>query len=206
MSESRPKGRAGKAEAILRAARELFLRHGFEGTSMDAVTAAAGVSKPTVYAHFGTKEELLDAVVKAEAGRAPAPEAFEATGDARADLERVVGLLLRMALSPEALAWDRMMAGEARRRPEVGRIFHDNGPARIVEVLAAFLGEQDRVGALSVPDPAQAADFLFSLALGIPLLRGQLRGDVPTESEVAARASEVAGRFLRAYAPERKGR
>src|SRR3981081_2343135 len=53
----------GKAAIILRAARGAFLANGFGAVSMDAIAREAGVSKATIYAHFGSKEELFGAVV-----------------------------------------------------------------------------------------------------------------------------------------------
>ena len=52
-----------KRKAILQAAATLFLRNGYLGTSMDEIAALAGVSKQTVYKHFGDKQELLLAIV-----------------------------------------------------------------------------------------------------------------------------------------------
>ncbi|MBV8744786.1 MAG: helix-turn-helix transcriptional regulator, partial [Xanthobacteraceae bacterium] len=48
-----------KRQAILKGAKEIFLKRGFGGASMDAVASAAGVSKMTVYRHFHNKEELF---------------------------------------------------------------------------------------------------------------------------------------------------
>ena len=55
---------AGTKERILDAAQELFGAHGLEGTSLRAVTAAAGVNLAAVNYHFGSKEELFRAVVR----------------------------------------------------------------------------------------------------------------------------------------------
>lgn len=46
-------------ERILRAATQLFVRHGYQGTTLAEVADAAGVSHRTVYVRFGTKAELL---------------------------------------------------------------------------------------------------------------------------------------------------
>ena len=56
----RPKDPA-KREAILDAAKALFIAQGFAGTSMDAVATEAGVSKLTVYSHFSDKATLFAA-------------------------------------------------------------------------------------------------------------------------------------------------
>ena len=59
----RPKDPA-KRKAILEAAETLFLRNGYDGSSMDAIAAEAGVSKLTVYSHFTDKETLFAFAVK----------------------------------------------------------------------------------------------------------------------------------------------
>src|SRR4051812_12585621 len=54
---------------VLDAAFELFLEHGYDGTSMEAVARAAGVSKPVVYDCFASKEELFTALLGREETR-----------------------------------------------------------------------------------------------------------------------------------------
>ena len=54
---------APKRQAILHAARDLFLQKGYAGASMDEVAAVAGVSKVTIYKHFSDKHTLFVAVV-----------------------------------------------------------------------------------------------------------------------------------------------
>jgi len=49
-------------ERILRAAARLFVRHGYQGTTLADIADAAGVSHRTVYVRFGTKPELLKRV------------------------------------------------------------------------------------------------------------------------------------------------
>src|SRR3990167_308172 len=61
----RPKDLA-KRQAILEAAKTLFLSNGYDGSSMDAIAAEAGVSKLTVYSHFTDKEKLFAAAVKSK--------------------------------------------------------------------------------------------------------------------------------------------
>ena len=48
-----------KRDAIGRAALTLFASDGYERTSVDAIAAEAGVSKRTVYSHYGDKESLF---------------------------------------------------------------------------------------------------------------------------------------------------
>ena len=51
--------RRSALDEIARAALELFIRDGFDSTSVETIAAAAGCSPRTVYRYFGTKEELL---------------------------------------------------------------------------------------------------------------------------------------------------
>ena len=52
-----------KREQILAAAQRLFLERGFERTSMEAIREHAGVSKPTLYNHYSSKEVLFADVI-----------------------------------------------------------------------------------------------------------------------------------------------
>src|SRR5918995_7044291 len=54
---------------VLDAAYALFIENGFEGTSMDSIAAAAGVSKPVVYDCFASKDELFTAMLDREEER-----------------------------------------------------------------------------------------------------------------------------------------
>src|SRR5690349_17126320 len=61
ISESRAS--AATKPRILDAAEALFMEHGFEATSLRLITAAAGVNLAAVNYHFGSKEELFQAVL-----------------------------------------------------------------------------------------------------------------------------------------------
>ena len=58
-----PRNSAATKEKILDAAEALFMEHGFEATSLRQITAAAGVNLAAVNYHFGSKEELFQAVL-----------------------------------------------------------------------------------------------------------------------------------------------
>ena len=62
LDNPRARNAEAKRRAILDGAKRIFLRHGFEGSSMDGVAAASGVSKMTVYRYFaGTDQRLYPA-------------------------------------------------------------------------------------------------------------------------------------------------
>ncbi len=144
---------------ILGAARHVFLEQGFGNATMDAIAIAAGVSKQTVYNHFGSKEELFAAMV-----RSGCQELLDVlrVGAGSEDPEQVLRSMgrrfLEMALQPEKLALRRVLLAEIAQFPELGRIYYRSGPAFFRGLLAEYLAKQDRNGLLLVEDPSLLAD------------------------------------------------
>jgi AcrR family transcriptional regulator len=108
------RGRATR-EDLIAVATELFAARGYEGTSTEAVLEQAGVSRGSMYHHFGSKERLFEAVVERVHGQVGEAtlEATAAVGDADA----------RTLLRTGYLAWVRL-AGE----PVVRRILLIDAP------------------------------------------------------------------------------
>src|SRR5690349_23704954 len=96
----------GKAALVLRGARRAFLAGGFGAVSMDTIAREAGVSKATVYAHFGSKEELFGAVIGRECEqRFAGLSAGELDPRDLRDSLTVLGRrFLELVLSPDAIA------------------------------------------------------------------------------------------------------
>lgn len=63
MNESPTPQREGTAAALIQSARQLFARHGFEGTSVRAITAAAHANLGAITYHFGSKAALYEAAL-----------------------------------------------------------------------------------------------------------------------------------------------
>ena len=58
------RGRPSKKQHIIETALSLFIEQGYQGTSIDQVVQAAGVSKPTVYSNFSSKQILWNQVLE----------------------------------------------------------------------------------------------------------------------------------------------
>ncbi len=160
-----------KHQAILMAATEIFLGEGYDRTSVDSIASAAGVSKQTIYGHFGDKHGLFLAVIaEAQSKVGVGPDDLATlvidTGDARADLELAGERLVRAINGPDVEALFRLTIGESTRHPELqGSWPYDKHFQAITDVFAAYLDECRSRGELDVPDPQlMARQFVLLLS------------------------------------------
>lgn len=191
-----------KTEAILDAAAEVLGRRGF-AAPMEEIARRAGVSKQTIYNHYGGKAELVRALAERRVDQvtAPllAPDAAEHPKDALAGYARI---LLEAVASPAALSFWKLVVQSAGEMPEIGRAMYEAGPKASAEVLASFLAAETRAGRLAVPDPMLAAEVFRGMAIGSLQIAGLL--GLPRElspADIDRVAEEAAERFMRAYAP-----
>ncbi len=191
-----------KGEQILKAARELFLSQGYGAVSMDEVANRAGVSKATVYNHFNSKEQLFGAIF--EHGRALIEESgLDLTARDAAEVEQTLHRLgqnfMRNLLSPDALAFYRMLMSEVWRFPELGPMFYTSKPCAARDRLAGFLERAAGRGLIEVDEPDLAAEQFFGMIRGLVHLRGLFGLDLPDETERTRRVEHAVNAFLRAY-------
>ncbi|MCP5368305.1 MAG: TetR/AcrR family transcriptional regulator [Hyphomicrobiales bacterium] len=163
-----PTGRSGKRAAILGAAAREFLSHGYGATSMDEVARRAGVSKRTVYFHFGSKERLFAATIehKCRDMADPLQDGRWRTmplEDALTDLGRRFMALL---LSPESRALERILTMEAVRFPQLSEVFYRAGPEALQRGVARFLDDRVARGELRLDDTTLAAGCLLMMVQG----------------------------------------
>jgi TetR/AcrR family transcriptional regulator, mexJK operon transcriptional repressor len=193
---------APKHDAILDAAKRVFLREGYSA-SMDLVSAEAGVSKQTVYNHFASKEGLFRAIVDDLASGLldVLVERVSTRADPARTLEVLARRFLTLLLMPSSLALHRMLVAEAPRFPDLAREIYAGGAARAVDELAGYLEEQSRRGTLAVEDPPVAAEQFFGALRGNLQLRTLLDPrDMPGEAEVQRALTHAVRSFLSAHA------
>jgi TetR/AcrR family transcriptional regulator, mexJK operon transcriptional repressor len=201
----------GKAESILAAAKRAFLAAGFGAVSMDTISREAGVSKATVYAHFGSKEELFGAVIERECERYF--DRFSAgeldPRDVRASLTILGRRFLELILSPDAIALHRIIVGEVTRFPLLGEVFWRAGPERERVQIESFLRSAAAAGGLSLPDARLAAEQFVSLVRADVQLRELLRLEAePADRDIEIVVEGAVDTFIRAFqrriAPSRR--
>lgn len=152
------KGR--KFDQVLDGARQVFLRDGFEGASVDDIARAAGVSKATLYSYFPDKRLLFVEVAKSECRR-HADEA-EALIDDNAPVQAVLRLaaerLIAFMQTELSIRMYRMCVAEADRFPMLGLEFYRSGPKLLRERLAHYLAKAVARGELVIDDLDLAAE------------------------------------------------
>ena len=145
------KGR--KFDQVLEGAREVFLRDGFEGASVDDIARSSGVSKATLYSYFPDKRLLFMEVARCQCAR-QADEAlatFDMTLPPGQALPRVARTFLGFIFSDMGQRIFRMCVAESDRFPDLGRAFYESGPMVMRRALTTYLlGAQAR-GAAYVP-------------------------------------------------------
>ena len=204
----RPKD-LGKRAAILDAAKRMFTTQGFAGVSMDQIAAEAGVSKLTVYSHFGDKDALFAAAVQAHCDQ-QLPESLFPAADAaplREGLLQIARAFFGMIAGPEALAGHRIMCTPQVVESTMPALFWDAGPRRVTDALAEVLRHHVAAGELAIDDVPRAASQFLCLAKGE--LHAQLVfgccGEVRSH-DVEAQLEAAVDMFLRAYGTAPRGR
>ncbi|OCT24023.1 TetR/AcrR family transcriptional regulator [Pseudomonas putida] len=197
----RPKDLA-KREAILEAAKSLFLSLGYANTSMDAVAAAAGVSKLTVYSHFNDKQTLFGSAVMATCQTQLPDLIFELPEGV--PIEDVLLNIARgfqaLISSDESVKLTRLIMALGSQDPGLGQFFYEAGPKRVLAEMEALLRCVDERGLLRMENPLRAAEHFFCLIKGAADYRLLLGCAPPLAGEEAEQhVREVVGVFMRAY-------
>lgn len=188
-------------QRILSAAFRAFTEHGYAATSTLEIATRAQVSKATLYALVGNKQEMLAACISERAQRLQVPAALPELRD-RETLERVLNAfatqLLREFSEPSVLAVFRLAIAEAVRAPEVAQAVDSIGGDATRTALRSIMGDARSAGLLG-GEPDQMAEQFVGLLWG-GLILGLLLGTIerPAPREIARRAREATDAFLRA--------
>jgi len=171
---------------ILDVSTALFLKDGFEATSIEAVARRAGISKRTFYHRFPGKEALFEAVVRRLIDRwTPSFDARLLEGPSLAvTLRQIASYMLEVALSPEALALHRVVIAEAQRFPGLARILHELGAAPGIERISRLIDQRIAAGELRPIDSRFAAEQFILMVVSGPRRRALGLGAMMSRAEL----------------------
>ncbi|MBM2575319.1 TetR/AcrR family transcriptional regulator [Jannaschia sp. Os4] len=165
-AEATPIKKGRKFDQVLEGARQVFMADGYEGSSVDAIAKAAGVSKATLYSYFPDKKLLFMEVAKTEcqsqidASISGLDEGYEPPAG---KLRRVGQQIMGLILSEFGQSMFRMCVAESDRFPELGREFFETGPAMGHARLVAYIERAVEEGDLRAGDADLAAHQFIEL-------------------------------------------
>jgi AcrR family transcriptional regulator len=191
---------AATPAALLQAGLRLFTQHGYEGASVRAITAAAGVNLGAITYHFGSKQALYEAVVAAglEPLASAVVAAAQSSGPPLDRLERVVHTYFdAMAARPEMpqLLLHQIAGGKAPPRAAAVPL------RRMLAALGAVVMEGQADGSIRDGDPVLLALSVVAQPLHLTVVRPVLIAflDMDTfEPATRRRLAAHAAAFVRA--------
>ncbi|NGM44437.1 TetR/AcrR family transcriptional regulator [Rhodobacter sp. SGA-6-6] len=196
----RQQNRLDRERRILDAALKVFSEMGYSGTTMDAVAAEAGLTKPTLYSYFPSKESLFQAMMLGKRDRMldvfehPSPEGMVQ------DLYTFAWDYADTVMRPDLLSLARLIIGEVQRFPEIGRAYQASGPDHLLRGIMRYLADRRDEGLLDFEDAELAAQDLWGLILSAPRTQALYMPDSPPDRATLARYIDNGLRvFLKAY-------
>lgn len=157
-----------RLKRLLDVARRHFLAFGYRETGLESVAREAGVSKKTLYHHFGSKAGVFAAVLAAlrEKWITELRRVVLGSEEPREVLKAVALHILDVGTRPEMIALHRLLVAEAHRFPQLVSGHYHNGAPSGMEPLVAYLRTAVASGALSIDNPTLAAEQFTYLVLG----------------------------------------
>ena len=194
---------AGRAElrraAFLKAAREVFLEHGYEAANMAEIVRRAGGSLSTLYAQFGGKKGLFEAMIDARVSEITTQMQLELAAHAplREGLTRIGEDFLFRQVQPENLNFFRLMVAQAKKFPEMAEAWSRRAQEAVRRALAGYLEDRVAAGEIRIANAEQAASIYFDLLRSRMQFRTLLMPSyVPTEQEVREQVERAVKVFI----------
>ncbi len=174
-----------KRELILNGAMQTFLKNGFTRTSMNQVATVSGVSKNTIYSHFGDKEGLFTALIeeitskrfKIVFGAISLSESPEVV------LRQIANTLLKSILDDqEYIDFLRVLIAESEHFPHLAQSFLSKLPQKALKTLSEYLAAHQE---LKLINPQATARIFLNALMGYVLTQKVLGGEqiMPLNSE-----------------------
>lgn len=188
---------------------EVLSERGYRDASMLEVARRASASKETLYAWFGDKQGLLEALINRNAQRVQSVLAGHLDGKASPQrlLVEFGCALLDLLLGDSAVALNRAAISEAKSDPTLARLLASAGRQSVLPSFIRLLEMHAESGALKLDDPPRAAEDFLGLLLGDAQVRRLLGVMVPPgKAQIAARSTRATRAFLKLYATQARAR
>ena len=177
MPNKRSRGEV-RNDKLQKVAGDLFLKHGYEGVTIDKIVEVAGGSKSTVYSEFGGKCGLFISSIENLCRESNEPlTKLDYTGlNLEESLKKLSFHILKLITAKRSVELHRLAIGEAVNCPEVGEAWYTHGPARTTSFIRALLeSRRNELRKTTIPIERMAVilhdsltgDILYRLLAGV---------------------------------------
>lgn len=147
-----------KRESIIKNATILFRKKGYGASSMDEISAAAEVSKRTLYNHFPSKKILFREIVKTEFQKITYPRRETAKGlDPEKVFTDVMRHSLKILFSPRMTDLQKLVIAESDKFPELKSLRSRYGAEPLFAQFKDYVKRLGKTGVLNIESPGLAA-------------------------------------------------
>jgi TetR/AcrR family transcriptional regulator, transcriptional repressor NalC len=178
-----------RRQAMLDAATNAFLQHGYEGTTLDMIIAEAGGSRRSLYDYFGDKQGLFGAVIRYHTDKlVEEVRSIDVTGmSARDGLTMLAKNFVFALLEPVNLELYRLLITQAPAFPDLGHTVYQAGPELLLSELEKYLKHLQREGQLpaQLPTPHTARQFLGMVKAEFQLCALLAPEQLPSKSAIS---------------------
>ncbi len=166
-----------KQEQILQGAMRVFLKAGYAGTSMDRVSAEAGVSKQTIYSHFQDKKGLFKALMEwvTIASFSRFFDVEQLQGEPAVLLRQVAETYFtKVADHPDYIALLRLVVAESEHFPELAKLYTQTVIQRGHQLLSQYFVCHPELG---IADPEATTHIFFGSLVSHVMVQEMLNGN-----------------------------
>jgi TetR/AcrR family transcriptional repressor of mexJK operon len=160
-----------RREKIVRSAAKLFLERGYDSVSINEIIAVVGGSKETIYSNFGNKAKLFEAVVRQLCSDVTIHIDTRPDGTLEEQATRMARSFVAIVLTPQIMAFHRLMTSIGRAFPDAGRLFYQTGPETMYRIFAEWITQHQEKGNIRADaDPRRLAILFHDMLIGEQLL------------------------------------
>jgi AcrR family transcriptional regulator len=187
---------AARKEAILKAAGQVFLEQGFERAATLEIARRAKTSKRELYELFGSKQDLLAALIRSVSQRMETPLRLPAPNSRAAFFDILRGFAVKFLeelLTPTRVGLYRLAIAEAHRSPTVAQELEANGRAPVQAAVQDLFQQGEEKGYIKPGETSLMVRVFFGVLIGnwqTQLLLGL--GAEPTAELIGERAATAA--------------
>lgn len=197
----RPKDLEKRAH-ILEAAKALFLKQGYHGSSMNQIAKDAGVTKLTVYNHFQDKESLFTCAIQETCAECISEQHFCLTAQSvfLQVFSDVCECTLKMIYLPEAIKLEHVLLELAAEKSPLAQHFFEASHQPLFDALCEFFTQAASLKLIRQDNPLKQTELTLALLLGIrhhQVLLGIT--DVPSNEEIGDIVSDAIEIFMLKY-------